>query len=215
MKIIEPEGTFIKKNQILSLQNDFSKHSQYTNYNIYIINNCEKMNKDAANTILKFLEEPNDNTLGFFITKNVDDVIPTVVSRCQILKCNFENTKSIELNISLEKYNEYYDFSKELINKIESNSTELIIDSDFIKKYDKADYINIFSIILDIYRSVLHNDNETIKEFSYIEILPHNKIIKKIELLIEMLKEMNYNVNIDMLLDRFFIEMDGINNEVL
>ena len=38
-------------------------------------------------------------------------------------------------------------------------------------------------------------------------------IKEKINLLVEFLKEINYNVNLDLILDRFVIEMDGVNNE--
>ena len=43
LKIIEPDGSFIKKDQIINLITSFSKSSQFTKENIYIIKNCEKM----------------------------------------------------------------------------------------------------------------------------------------------------------------------------
>ena len=66
--IIEPDGMSIKKEQILYLEEKFAKKPVYSLYNMYIILNAEKMNLASSNTILKFLEEPEPNIIGFFIT---------------------------------------------------------------------------------------------------------------------------------------------------
>ena len=55
----------------------------FSKYNIYIINQCDKLNSSSANSLLKFLEEPEDNIIGFFITNSKMNVISTVRSRCQ------------------------------------------------------------------------------------------------------------------------------------
>ena len=39
----------------------------------------------SANTILKFLEEPEDDIIAFLVTDNRYHVIDTILSRCQIL----------------------------------------------------------------------------------------------------------------------------------
>ena len=60
LKIVKPDGIYIKKNQILELQKEFSKSSVEGSKRIYIIRDCEKMRAEAANSMLKFLEEPED-----------------------------------------------------------------------------------------------------------------------------------------------------------
>ena len=59
---------------------------------IYIIKNCEKLNSSSANCILKFLEEPEDDIIAILLTDNINMVLPTIKSRCQIL--NFKNNNS-------------------------------------------------------------------------------------------------------------------------
>ena len=49
------------------------------------------MNSFSANTILKFLEEPNENIIAFLLTNNRYHVIDTIVSRCQILSLKESN----------------------------------------------------------------------------------------------------------------------------
>ena len=41
------------------------------------------MTLKAANSLLKFIEEPSDNVTGIFITSQIDRLLPTIVSRCQ------------------------------------------------------------------------------------------------------------------------------------
>ena len=90
LKIIEPDGTSIKKAQIEELKESFSSIPIYSKYNIYIINNAEKLNPSSANSMLKFVEEPTSGIIGFFITTNKDVMIDTIKSRCQQIVLNYE-----------------------------------------------------------------------------------------------------------------------------
>ena len=62
VKVIEPVSGMIKKEQLLELQEEFSNYSIEGKYRVYIINNCDRMNKHASNSLLKFLEEPTEKT---------------------------------------------------------------------------------------------------------------------------------------------------------
>ena len=132
LKIIEPDGNFIKKDQILELKHFFSKQSQFTKENIYIIKNCEKMNKDSANTMLKFLEEPDGSVIGFFITNHEDNVLATIKSRCQLINVTFENENYEEFNLSQEEYDNYLNIIDKYLKNIENDNGELILNN---KKY--------------------------------------------------------------------------------
>ena len=65
--IIEPDGQMIKKEQILALKDAFKTKPIFSKYNMYVILNAEQLNPSSANTMLKFLEEPEDYILGFFL----------------------------------------------------------------------------------------------------------------------------------------------------
>lgn len=219
LKIIEPEGSFIKKDQILMLKELFSRESQYTKESIYIIKNCEKMNKESANTMLKFLEEPDGKVIGFFITNNKDGVMLTIQSRCQHIEMNFDNDSYENFNLTQEKYNELIEIIKKYLYDIEVEKKELILNNrKYFSEIEKEDVISSFQIILDIYKTELENRYKKEKNNKEIDFLNNYGVInleKKVNLIIELLKEINYNVNIDLLLDRFVIEMEGINNENL
>ena len=64
VKIIESDSLIIKKEQLLELQSEFSRIGIENNKRVYIIRDCDKMNKHAANSLLKFLEEPEKGIIA-------------------------------------------------------------------------------------------------------------------------------------------------------
>ncbi|WP_182201634.1 DNA polymerase III subunit delta' [Paraliobacillus salinarum] len=82
---IVPEGASIKKDQILHLQKEFSYTGLESNRKVYIIQDADKMTVNAANKLLKFLEEPSQQTTAILLTDNVNGIIQTIRSRCQII----------------------------------------------------------------------------------------------------------------------------------
>ena len=60
LKIIEPDGISIKKEQIQALQQSLSLKSSNNTNQVYIIKESDKMNPSASNSLLKFIEEPEE-----------------------------------------------------------------------------------------------------------------------------------------------------------
>lgn len=86
MVVIEPDGLSIKKEQILALQSEFSKTALVLGPRIYVIKGIEKISNSAANSLLKFMEEPsNHNVYGFLLAEDKDQVLRTIQSRAQML----------------------------------------------------------------------------------------------------------------------------------
>lgn len=83
--IIKPQTEIIKKEQIDDLIHEFSMSSIEGGNQVYIIYEAEKMNASASNALLKFLEEPAPNRYGFLITSNKERILPTIVSRTQVV----------------------------------------------------------------------------------------------------------------------------------
>ena len=83
--VIEPDGLSIKKEQIQYLQEEFSKKGVESSKKIYILVSADKMTVQAANSLLKFLEEPQSDTLAILITEQSQRIIPTILSRCQLI----------------------------------------------------------------------------------------------------------------------------------
>lgn len=64
--------------------------------NVAILDGIDMMNKDAANAMLKTLEEPPPNTLMILLTDRFHAVLPTIISRCQVLRFAFLSPEQIQ-----------------------------------------------------------------------------------------------------------------------
>lgn len=85
LKIISPEGQFYKKEQIVFLKEDNFRRPMTGKKKIFIVRDAQKMNENSANAFLKVLEEPAESTMFILLTKNLNNLLPTIKSRCQIL----------------------------------------------------------------------------------------------------------------------------------
>ncbi len=82
---IEPTGSSIKIAQIRELQSDIII-KPHSNYKIYVINKAQKMTVESQNALLKTLEEPPEYAIIILITNNKESLLPTIKSRCEIIK---------------------------------------------------------------------------------------------------------------------------------
>lgn len=80
---IKPDGASIKKEQILNLQKEFTYTGLESDRKVYVIESSDLMTANAANRILKFLEEPGRDTTAILLTENSEAIIQTIRSRCQ------------------------------------------------------------------------------------------------------------------------------------
>lgn len=207
LMIIEPDGNIIKKDQVLELKRNFSTVPIYTKENIYVIKNAEKLNDSSANTMLKFIEEPEEHIIGFFITNNANAVLPTIRSRCEIINVKYDNLDGVCID---EKYNNVL---KDYLYKIEVEKKEMIMYNKnvILSSFTERDDIkNIFNCILKIYKSkfqLLLGNNDEYSDFDFLNNLTCEELLKRIKLVTEFLNDIGYNANIELLLDKFVIEL--------
>jgi DNA polymerase III subunit delta' len=83
--IVEPDGLSIKVDQIRNLQTEFSKKGVESSKKVYLLVHADKMSISASNSLLKFLEEPSSQTVAFLLTEQPQQILPTILSRCQVL----------------------------------------------------------------------------------------------------------------------------------
>jgi len=83
----EPEGKIatIKIEKIRSLQRSISLKSYEAKWKVYTILEADCMRDEAANALLKTLEEPPAGAILILTTSNINKLLPTIVSRCQIV----------------------------------------------------------------------------------------------------------------------------------
>ena len=84
--LIDGSKNTIKVGDIENLQKFLASSSlEKQGKKIYIINRLENANKEAVNALLKTLEEPSSSVYAFITTQNEAKLLPTIISRCQIL----------------------------------------------------------------------------------------------------------------------------------
>ncbi|WP_087974004.1 DNA polymerase III subunit delta' [Oceanobacillus rekensis] len=93
---IAPEGQSIKIEQVKNLQKEFIYSGVESNQKVYIIKDADTLTVNAANRILKFLEEPSKQTTAIMLTENSQSIIPTIRSRCQVIDLQPLNTETFQ-----------------------------------------------------------------------------------------------------------------------
>jgi len=95
---VQPEkaGSAIKIDQVRSLVSFLTQTSQYDGYKIVLVHEADALNVNAANALLKTLEEPSENSFIVLITNRLMMLPATVRSRCQILNFYAPSTHAAE-----------------------------------------------------------------------------------------------------------------------
>ena len=234
LKVVETSGNVIKKEQLLDLQKATQNKPVEGNKIVYIIKNCEKLNSSSANSILKFLEEPADDIIAILITDNINLVMPTIKSRCQIL--NFRNVrKEFEDIDKLKKYilPENSEIEDENIDNLINNSFEVLKTIEKNKKstiiYEKdllwdkfktpEEILIMLNILLYSYMDALYMKlGKNINYMFNYEQIPEelsnlnekDSLINKINIIEELKNELKMNVNSKLLFDKLIIELSEV-----
>ncbi len=235
IEIIAPDGLWIKKEQLQNLQKEFNTKALIGNKRIYIINQAEKLNKSAANSILKFLEEPEGNIIAILMTDNIYNVLSTIRSRCQILRLKSSN-KNIDASNPIQKIIKIIKQENEMDDETLELKTSKVIE--FINYYEKNhlntllyigklwnDYINskeelnyAYEIMIDYYKDILNYKlnkaldifeiNNDIKNIA--QKNTQEEICEKINKLVELKELIKYNINSSLLMDKLIMSLEGV-----
>jgi DNA polymerase-3 subunit delta' len=141
---IEENKTMISKDQITDLQENFSKTSLVDGTRIYIVDGIDTASSQAQNSLLKFIEEPINNTptIGIFIATELSNVVSTIISRCSLV-----HFKALSNDMLFNMIEEKSDLDKSLACIISNNINEInqLINSDnFIKCRDLfLEFVNL------------------------------------------------------------------------
>jgi DNA polymerase-3 subunit delta' len=86
VQVMAPEGQFYRKSQMDDLIETASRRPLQAEKKIVILKDAQCLNDVAANAFLKTLEEPLPSNVFILLAGNMNLVLPTIQSRCQILK---------------------------------------------------------------------------------------------------------------------------------
>jgi len=83
---VEPDGQRIKVDQVRYIKDEFAKSPVEGSTKVFIIEGAETLTTNAANGLLKFIEEPVANRVIFLLTTNKSMMLATILSRTQIVE---------------------------------------------------------------------------------------------------------------------------------
>ncbi len=83
VKIVRPVNQIIKTDRIRSLVQEFSQSGFEGSRQVFIVQDADKMHTNAANSLLKVMEEPQSEIYLFLLTSDENLILPTIKSRAQ------------------------------------------------------------------------------------------------------------------------------------
>ncbi len=102
--MIKPENDKIKIEQMRELKKIAYLKPMQKGKKVFIVNEAENMNEEAANSLLKLLEEPPFYSYIILVTSNIFLIVPTIQSRCQLLGFSPISREDIEKELLKKGY---------------------------------------------------------------------------------------------------------------
>jgi len=208
----------IKIEQIRMLQSKILEKPIVANRKVYIINDADKMTKEAQNCLLKTLEEPPEYVCIILIVSNENMILNTIKSRCT--KIQFQPVEEAQLKRFLEENYEINSISSAYLKSSQGSIAKALRMNENVELYKEIDkvfyHLEEFSLIDVLGKfDVLYKNKEVIYELlDYINTILFEKskqsikyigYIQKIEELKKNLKaNANYDMSIDSLLFHIF-----------
>lgn len=184
--IVEPDGLSIKKQQIHDLQEEFSKTGVESKRKIYTLVHADRMTVNAANSLLKFLEEPNSDTTAILLTEQAQQILPTILSRCQVV-----TFKPLSSDFLIQKLVEYGVNQKKapIIAQLTNN-----LDEGLRMSHDEW-FAQAQKIVLKLYEVLRKNSLEALvalQEDWFLHFKEKEQLDQGLDLLLLILKDLLY-----------------------
>ena len=115
-----PKASVIKINSIRDIRRESSLSTFSHRRRVIIISRADEMGDAAANTLLKTLEEPSGNTMLILTTSHRDSLMPTILSRCQVVQ--FDPLTEHDIRVALMERNRVEPAPAELVARLAHGS---------------------------------------------------------------------------------------------
>jgi len=131
----------------------YTNKSSFNNMPRFIlIDNIENLNKNSINSLLKIVEEPNENIFFFLINNNEKYILPTLKSRCLTFNINFTFNQSMHVSNQILDKNIFDLINFDLINYYNTPGEIIhLINFSKEKNIDLKDYtlISFLHLLID------------------------------------------------------------------
>ncbi|MCI6107921.1 MAG: hypothetical protein MR716_04350 [Tenericutes bacterium] len=194
LQIIEAEGSQIKKNQLLSLKGEYQNKSLIGKRRVYIIKNAEKLNPSSANTILKFLEEPEEGVIAILLTSNRYQILDTILSRCQVLSL-LDDSETEIVDDKIIVFMRYLIHPEDLFIHYKEIYDSILSDKETAREI----FFAVEKILINYLSTKSRNKNSSI--FSFLDNVNANILLSYITIIEEEIPKLVYNINYKLWLD--------------
>lgn len=161
---IQPDGQFLKIDAIRQLQHSISLKPMEGARQVCVVHRADKMTLEAANAFLKTLEEPPSQVVLLLTAASTSEIMPTILSRCQLLKCSkLTEQRLMELIKNHLSFYKMKTLPEEQIRFLAAFSEGSFADAKKIIHYD---LLSIREAILKAITSPKHEAIPTIFEIS-------------------------------------------------
>lgn len=208
--VINEEGETIKVEHIRNVIDKIIEKPIISDRKVYIINDCEKMTKEAQNCLLKTLEEPPEFVTIILVSSNENLILNTIKSRCTSIK--FNNIEKDELKKYIEKNLEYDNLTENLLRffdgsigkaiKIQEKKEKFLEIEKIIKNVKQKDFLDFMQDTKVLY------DKENVFDFlDYIIVCLYqqscndNRFLNCITYVNECITRLKSNAYLDMNID--------------
>ncbi|MFK7696835.1 DNA polymerase III subunit delta' [Paenibacillus sp. HJGM_3] len=171
---VEPDGASIKIDQIRELQQQFAYRSAGAGTKIYMIQDADRMTVQAANSLLKFLEEPQSPAVAILITENGQALLPTIQSRAQwvaftpmapeqmeqtllaeglsreLVRCAVQLTSGLDAARSLSQLNEFAETRNAVLQLMKDAVSKVPVIGAIQQKVIKTDVSDRLDLLFDM-----------------------------------------------------------------
>ena len=188
--------TMFSISQARMIKNNLAVTSEYHRVLIFCDKNSDgkpeglnytNFSTDAANALLKTFEEPPVNTTFFFLTKDISDMISTVVSRsqCFFVPSKKDEPKNFELVEQIMDKNDPFEFYNNVLN--------------LIKEYDPLIVLTqMQNYLVNLLKSNIQNN------------LLKNNLIEKINSVEKAKKELKLNMNVQTIIENLAFDFNKL-----
>lgn len=194
LKIIDGYNSSILKDDVYNTLQEFNNTSLESAQNKFlIIKGFENASKHISNLLLTTIENPQKNTYYFFTTKNINNILDTIKSRCQIYKIEsnkemlenlfeYKNLTLEDKKILIEVYKTYNEIKnvlenesffklKDIYNKIKNNKLKFGEIKVVLEEFKKLSYLEIGKLI-----SFFIIDQDVISKMQLSELINETKL---------------------------------------
>ena len=208
--VVNEESESIKIEQIRDITEKVIEKPIISNKKGYIINDCDKMTKEAQNCLLKTLEEPPEFVVLILISSNENLILNTIKSRCMSIK--FDPIADQLLKEYALKNLEYNVINENMLKSFHGSIGKAITRKNNQEKYLQIEEIishietkDIVDIMLEAKILYDKENIEDILDYIIVCLFSHAKQNKQyiycIEYVNKCLQRIKSNSNFDMCID--------------